>query len=102
MRILTLALLALAVLAIPPAAQAATVGIDNTCANPTGKLETCANALTFQAAPGEANDVTADAPAAGSFVIRDAGAPLTAGPRCIAGRRRVGALPQPPWARGAR
>ncbi len=82
MRFLPLALLALAALAVAPAAHAATVGIDNRCANPTGKLETCASALTFQAAPGEVNDVTADPPAAGSLVIHDAGAPLTAGTRC--------------------
>ena len=82
MRILPLALLALAVLAAAPASHAATVGIDNRCANPTGKLETCASALAFQATPGETNDVTADPPAAGSFVIHDAGAPLTAGTRC--------------------
>ncbi len=76
---LVLALLAFA----PAAAHAATVRVDTVCDNPTGKgPEVCNQVFTFAAAPGEANDVTADLPASGPYVIRDTGAPLTAGNGC--------------------
>ena len=81
MRLLPLVLLA--VLALVPTAGAATIRVDLVCINYSGKgPETCSNVLAFQAAPGEANNVTADPPAAGSIVFRDAGAPLTAAGAC--------------------
>ncbi len=82
MRLLPLVVLALLAVA-PAAASAATVRVDVTCSSPTGKgPESCGGVLTFQALPGETNDVTADPPAGGNVVLHDAGAPLTAGSGC--------------------
>jgi hypothetical protein len=58
-----------AALALAAPASAATVSVS-------------AERLTFRAAPGEANDVSVE-PATDAVVVRDAGAPLTAGDRCI-------------------
>lgn len=74
---LVLALLVL--IAVAPAAHGARVSVDTVCPNAAAP---CERVFTLQAAPGEANDVSADASASDSFVIRDGGAPLTAGPGC--------------------
>ncbi len=78
-----LPLILLALLALAPTAEAATVRVETTCSNPTGKgPETCTGTLVFAAAAGEVNDVSAEPTAGFTIVLRDAGAPLTAGAGC--------------------
>jgi Ca2+-binding RTX toxin-like protein len=69
----------LALLAIAAPADAATVGLtrQGTAAHGAGEIL----GLELHAAPGEANAVTIEA-GPGGVVVRDAGAPLTAGPYC--------------------
>jgi hypothetical protein len=69
----------LAALGLAPGAGAATVELQNT--GPYVHSTADVYQLGFGAAPGEVNDVTIDSSPAG-IVVRDAGAPLTAGTGC--------------------
>jgi hypothetical protein len=64
-------------LATAAGARAATVSIYKSCLSPRGG---CTPLLTYDAAPGEANDVTISQD--GAIVVRDDGAPLSAGDGC--------------------
>ncbi len=61
-------------------AQAATIRVVETSEGRIGTRST----ITFTAAPGETNDVVAIHEEAGSWVVRDEGAPLSAGAGCTA------------------
>jgi hypothetical protein len=78
---LLLPLVLLALLALPPAAHAATVGLVRSCELHKG-VEVCGQAISLSATPGEVNDVTADPAADGMIVLRDAGAALIAQAGC--------------------
>ena len=77
----TLLLAVLVLCAVPAAAPAATVSVRESLPSRGGEVESAH--LAFTAAPGELNVVTlvADA-AARAYVVRDTGAPLTAGAGC--------------------
>jgi hypothetical protein len=69
----------LAALAVAPGASAATVKLQNLGPNEHSTVDLYA--FSFRAAPGEANDVALASDPRG-ILIRDAGAPLTAGSGC--------------------
>ncbi|RKQ91727.1 hypothetical protein C8N24_1555 [Solirubrobacter pauli] len=76
MRVTAVLILGWFVLFAAPA-RAAKVGVDASC----GK-ENCVYYVVFTAAPGERNVVTTEEPAETLAVLRDTGAPLTAGRGC--------------------
>lgn len=73
--------LAIAGLAAPSGAGAATVSTTKTDVSETGSPTYRVYELTFTAAPGEANDVTLTS-SGEAIVVRDGGADLQAGPGC--------------------
>src|SRR5829696_6893377 len=72
----------LLVLLLAPAAHGGTVTRTSEVLDADGGDEVLVHSVTFEAAAGEANNVTM-AVQAGVLTVRDAGAPVTAGKGCV-------------------